>query len=433
MTRRFVLQIGDPNPPDIDPPFEVDPGAFTITGGDARLTKSRGIGAGSGSFRVTGSAATLITSATADTFFEDDFETGDDTVTKNTARWLSWPNSSTVQALSGARSGRSRHSASIPGGDVGDGPTEFRLSLATNAQAAAGAGVGRVWVEYYLYVPINHWHADKSGRGQLNWGGLSLTAGSTTLTSSTGSLNVRNRGMPIAIYGGGDVGDDGIVCNIMSVTSPSEATIGNIYRFTFAPGFTAVRDRSHYVSQGPIAAPVSNATNVTATKIVSSNNHKHFVIWGKAYGPTQLPHPYILVELWPIKNTDPTFGNSWMEVRYALGGTVRAGTTNGWDVAALNVLGVVSSGTGGIIRGGWTRIRWHVDVGSGIGAADGKILCWRDNTLMVNKTNLVLYPHDGVFPWWNNFYINGWCNGGWSQDTDYFIDDLKVYTSNPGW
>jgi hypothetical protein len=57
--------------------------------------------------------------------------------------------------------------------------------------------------------------------------------------------------------------------------------------------------------------------------------------------------------------------------------------------------------------------------------------------------NGVLVSELANFEFWNRAglqqtlieagYVMGWSNSGWDQATEFFVDDFKVYDSNPGW
>ncbi len=40
-------------------------------------------------------------------------------------------------------------------------------------------------------------------------------------------------------------------------------------------------------------------------------------------------------------------------------------------------------------------------------------------------------PYEGSH--WQGGDLFGWANAGFDQDTSIYIDDFKLYTSNPGW
>lgn len=80
------------------------------------------------------------------------------------------------------------------------------------------------------------------------------------------------------------------------------------------------------------------------------------------------------------------------------------------------------------MSGRWVRMRVHVKAGNG----DGIIELWRDSTLVYSIQN---YQHyfSGGNNYWRHGYLMGWSNSGFSELTDFYIDDFKVYDKDPGW
>jgi hypothetical protein len=82
--------------------------------------------------------------------------------------------------------------------------------------------------------------------------------------------------------------------------------------------------------------------------------------------------------------------------------------------------------------GEWTRYRVHVRLSSGPGARNGRARLWRGDTLVWDT---------GAFEWWErggaNYFANGYLfgaqNSGYDRETNVYLDDFKVYGSDPGW
>jgi hypothetical protein len=82
-------------------------------------------------------------------------------------------------------------------------------------------------------------------------------------------------------------------------------------------------------------------------------------------------------------------------------------------------------------RGKWNRIRYHIKAASRPGAQDGVFQFWWDDMLRISATNLPLYDNgDNGF---RRGYLMGYDNSGYNERTDFYIDDFKVYSRNPGW
>jgi hypothetical protein len=87
---------------------------------------------------------------------------------------------------------------------------------------------------------------------------------------------------------------------------------------------------------------------------------------------------------------------------------------------------------GGSMKSTWTRIRLHCKMVSGTDADDGVMELWFDNTKVIDFQNMpVLY--DSARPYWNEGYFLGAANSGFTEETVLFMDDLKVYFSDPEW
>lgn len=82
-------------------------------------------------------------------------------------------------------------------------------------------------------------------------------------------------------------------------------------------------------------------------------------------------------------------------------------------------------------RGKWSRIRYHVKVASRPGANDGIFEFWWDDTLRLSVRDLPLYDNgDNGF---QRGYLLGYDNSGYNEQTIFYIDDFKVYSTDPGW
>jgi hypothetical protein len=85
---------------------------------------------------------------------------------------------------------------------------------------------------------------------------------------------------------------------------------------------------------------------------------------------------------------------------------------------------------GGAMKEAWTRVRMHLKM---VTAAqnDGVMELWFDNTKVINFQN-VPAKYDDV-PYWNQGYILGAANSGFTDQTVIYLDDFKVYESDPEW
>jgi hypothetical protein len=52
----------------------------------------------------------------------------------------------------------------------------------------------------------------------------------------------------------------------------------------------------------------------------------------------------------------------------------------------------------------------------------------------VKKVDLNGKPWFGTLGnWFSTGYLMGWNNASYLVDTDFFIDDFKIFAANPGW
>lgn len=85
--------------------------------------------------------------------------------------------------------------------------------------------------------------------------------------------------------------------------------------------------------------------------------------------------------------------------------------------------------------GQWNRIRFHVKAATTRTSGDGVMEMWVNDQLFFSfyeghYHNGDLTVADAVL---KQGYLMGWANSGFTETTDFFIDDVKFYSSNPGW
>lgn len=83
-------------------------------------------------------------------------------------------------------------------------------------------------------------------------------------------------------------------------------------------------------------------------------------------------------------------------------------------------------------RGNWMRVRYHVRASSGMSTGDGAVDLWADDRHVVSYQNANMY-NEGVANYYRKGYLMGWANTGYEEETVFYIDDVKVYDSDPGW
>jgi hypothetical protein len=91
-------------------------------------------------------------------------------------------------------------------------------------------------------------------------------------------------------------------------------------------------------------------------------------------------------------------------------------------------LGVVNDEDLGV----WRRWRFHLKV-SDEGASNGAWEMWKDDTLLISDTSIANDASVYSEAFWIEGYFFGANNAEVNADTYIWMDDLKFYTSDPGW
>ena len=82
-------------------------------------------------------------------------------------------------------------------------------------------------------------------------------------------------------------------------------------------------------------------------------------------------------------------------------------------------------------RDSWIRVRYHIKPANSLSARNGVIEMWRDDTKILEYTSLVWYhsAENGF----RNGYLMGWSSAGFTQETEIYLDDFKVWVLDPEW
>lgn len=80
--------------------------------------------------------------------------------------------------------------------------------------------------------------------------------------------------------------------------------------------------------------------------------------------------------------------------------------------------------------GKWVHVQVYARVGNA--SVNGTWEGWINGNLKWRMTNHSLYAPGGN-NYWRQGYLMGWANSGFTNTTEFYIDDFKVYTQNPGW
>ena len=82
-------------------------------------------------------------------------------------------------------------------------------------------------------------------------------------------------------------------------------------------------------------------------------------------------------------------------------------------------------------RGSWQQFRWHVKMASDVGVQDGVQEFWYNGVQRFFRTNLDIMILG--FPEFDNGHLMGLGTTRFTGPTKVFIDNVKFYTTNPGW
>jgi hypothetical protein len=154
----------------------------------------------------------------------------------------------------------------------------------------------------------------------------------------------------------------------------------------------------------------------------SPSNNKFFRLWGDSYSAANKVGASSFPE---------ASGSSHLAFEY---------NYEGWSDGTLgtgpsSVAGAKSTTTAfgtDATRGRWIQVRIHARHVSGPSARDGRLRMWVNGQLVISFEN-VPQKFDSARPYWNAGYLFGWANSGFSEETLFFVDDVRFFASSPGW
>jgi len=150
----------------------------------------------------------------------------------------------------------------------------------------------------------------------------------------------------------------------------------------------------------------------------SPNNNKLFAIWADDYGASN-KEAHVVYE---FKRVDDFSSRLRPSSAKADGYETRDPDEDGWTIK-----GILFSED---MRGTWIRLRFHIR-----SEVDASVMdLWRDDT----KIAELVADYSIANPQWDknyffNAYLLGWSNAGYEERTDFYIDDFRIYTGDPGW
>jgi hypothetical protein len=171
----------------------------------------------------------------------------------------------------------------------------------------------------------------------------------------------------------------------------------------------------------------------------SSNaaNQKFIRVWGPTEGSYGSNDPKAGASFDPIRDASGNYnGESKLYMQWGDKGALAGGTSNtmfaGQEAGSNWGPAFTRDGRGRSQQvGTWVRIRMHFKLASSLTASDGEIELWVDDVKVVSLTGRDW--HGSAGNWLSSGYLMGWANSSYAQTTEFFIDDFRVFGSNPGW
>lgn len=85
-----------------------------------------------------------------------------------------------------------------------------------------------------------------------------------------------------------------------------------------------------------------------------------------------------------------------------------------------------------VTKGAWNRVRLHFRHTTSFLDNNALAEVWFGATKVLSWSDMN-QVFDSARPYWNAGYLLGWSNSGFDEETIFFIDDVKFYSTNPGW
>jgi hypothetical protein len=164
-------------------------------------------------------------------------------------------------------------------------------------------------------------------------------------------------------------------------------------------------------------------------RVEAPDNNKFIMLWRDQYGSQN--------GTWQIgweytRNGDTLSNGRFMSSRWDFDWVTDGGA---WP-SPYPVRSMPMMGTSGPIRAGqWNRVQIHVKAASSRTAEDGQSHLWVNGTLIHSYTKGRFHNFNAAVTeaQLRNGYFMGWANSGFTEQTTFFIDDVKFYQGNPGW
>lgn len=221
----------------------------------------------------------------------------------------------------------------------------------------------------------------------------------------------------------------------VSVSSSNAFSGGKSLRFVFAPTDSGVDssaeqrfDMGRYLSEVWIDYMIYIPSNFRHRKDPPTNN-KFLMLWRDTYSDVAGGTWRIGIEY--LRRDDSSSNLRFMSSRWDFnswtdsGPWPEGGPANGFPLISPTALR----------PGAWNRVRFHVKAATSRTAEDGEVHLWLNDAQVIAYTrgrfhNAFASPSDAVL---KNGYMLGWSNSGFSQETIFYIDEVKFFQTNPRW
>lgn len=142
------------------------------------------------------------------------------------------------------------------------------------------------------------------------------------------------------------------------------------------------------------------------------DNNKFFRLWGNNYNADNKVGGSTVYTAATVE------GSYRFERRITAGGSME---TNGAPKPDLDVN-----------LNAWNQVRLYCRMPTGTGTDDGQMTVWINGVVLGDADNIEQL-YDTTYPYWDQGYLFGWANSGYTDETDLHVRLFKAYESDPGW
>jgi hypothetical protein len=146
-----------------------------------------------------------------------------------------------------------------------------------------------------------------------------------------------------------------------------------------------------------------------------------------------------LLRVWGPTNADYNAHNKWgASFRYestTISESIVESLYNGQAIGPAQMGNPYDSAVVASDLGAWVQWRFHGKAATDSTSSDAVVQMWKNGALIHDVTGLdaLVDQGDGLGRLWGAGYFLGYANSGFDSNTYIWIDDLKMYASDPGW